>query len=105
MKRRISNFKECVEEIKKHALWELDMIIPVLKKKKVGRNGFYIPCPFHNDSKPSHTINRTFFYCFGCQCSGSIIDFYMLISGGSFFQAVRDLCVLFKIKTKWENVK
>lgn len=36
-------------------------------------------CPFHNDTKPSLSINLTngAFRCFGCDKKGSIFDFYM----------------------------
>ena len=105
MKRKISNFEECVREIKEHALWELD--IPTLKKKKwvgdIYNRGFYVLCPFHKETSASLLVHREWFYCFGCQKVGSIIDFYMLTKKVSFFKAVVDLCALFKIKTKWEK--
>ena len=36
-------------------------------------------CPFHNDTKPSLTLNLSTgqFKCFGCDSKGSIFDFYM----------------------------
>ena len=36
------------------------------------------PCPFHQETKPSFSINEEqgTFYCFGCQASGDIFDFY-----------------------------
>ena len=36
-------------------------------------------CPWHNDTKPSLTVNLTTgqFKCFGCDKKGSIFDFYM----------------------------
>ena len=35
------------------------------------------PCPFHQETKPSFSINEEqgTFYCFGCQASGDIFDF------------------------------
>lgn len=32
-------------------------------------------CPFHPDNTPSLKLNEDFFYCFGCQKSGDVIDF------------------------------
>ncbi len=38
-------------------------------------------CPFHSDNDPSLVVNlnsdHEWFYCFGCQASGSVIDFIM----------------------------
>ncbi len=50
-------------------------------------------CPFHQETKPSMSINETegFFYCFGCQASGDLIDFYMRINGLDFREALEEL--------------
>mgnify|MGYP000165647286 CR=1 FL=1 len=44
------------------------------------RNGprWVAPCPFHQETKPSFSVNEEqgLFYCFGCQASGDIFDFY-----------------------------
>ena len=40
----------------------------------VNRNGM-ARCPFHPDNTPSLKLNEDFFYCFGCQKSGDVIDF------------------------------
>ena len=49
------------------------------------RNGprWVAPCPFHQETKPSFSINEEegFFYCFGCQASGDLFDFYGQING------------------------
>lgn len=51
------------------------------------------PCPFHNETKPSFHVNpgRGFYYCFGCQASGDVIDFYARINGLDFKQALTQL--------------
>lgn len=51
------------------------------------------PCPFHQETKPSFSVNDAegFFYCFGCQESGDIIDFYMKINGLDFRDALEQL--------------
>lgn len=38
-----------------------------------GRNGM-CRCPFHSEKTPSMRINETYYYCFGCQASGDVID-------------------------------
>jgi DNA primase len=51
------------------------------------------PCPFHQETKPSFSVNddEGFFYCFGCQASGDVIDFYMRINGLEFRDALEQL--------------
>jgi DNA primase len=51
------------------------------------------PCPFHQDTKPSFTVNEEegFFYCFGCQASGDLFDFYGRINGLDFRETLEQL--------------
>ena len=51
------------------------------------------PCPFHQETKPSFSINddQGIFYCFGCQASGDIFDFYGRINGLEFRDALQAL--------------
>ncbi|MBQ4132732.1 MAG: DNA primase [Desulfovibrionaceae bacterium] len=51
------------------------------------------PCPFHNETKPSFSINEEdgLFYCFGCQASGDLIDFYCRINGLEFREGLVQL--------------
>ncbi len=51
------------------------------------------PCPFHQETKPSFSINEEegFFYCFGCQASGDLFDFYARINGLEFREALEQL--------------
>ena len=51
------------------------------------------PCPFHQETKPSFSVNPEggFYYCFGCQASGDIIEFYRAINGLEFPEAVEAL--------------
>ena len=51
------------------------------------------PCPFHQETKPSFSVNEAegFYYCFGCQASGDVIDFYMRINGLEFPEALETL--------------
>lgn len=52
-------------------------------------------CPFHQETKPSMSVNEEegFFYCFGCQASGDVIDFYKRINGLEFREALEALAV------------
>ncbi|NDV23579.1 DNA primase [Desulfovibrio sp. JC022] len=50
-------------------------------------------CPFHNEKTASFSVNgdEGFFYCFGCQASGDIFDFYSHINGVEFKDALEQL--------------
>jgi len=45
---------------------------------------FKIPCPFHDDKKPSCSVNtdKKIFNCFSCGTKGNILDFVTLMNGG-----------------------
>lgn len=51
------------------------------------------PCPFHQETKPSLSINdeQGTFYCFGCQASGDLFDFYGRINGLDFRETLEQL--------------
>lgn len=50
-------------------------------------------CPFHQETKPSFSVNPELglFYCFGCQASGDVLDFYCRINGLDFAEGLREL--------------
>ena len=51
------------------------------------------PCPFHQETKPSFSVNdeQGVFYCFGCQASGDIFEFYGRINGLDFRETLQAL--------------
>jgi len=59
------------------------------------RNGprWMAPCPFHQETKPSFTINEEtgHFHCFGCQARGDLFDFYGRINGLDFRECLEQL--------------
>ena len=59
------------------------------------RNGprWVAPCPFHQETKPSFSVNEEqgLFYCFGCHASGDIFDFYGRINGLDFRDTLEQL--------------
>lgn len=61
------------------------------------RNGprWMAPCPFHQETKPSFSVNEEegLFYCFGCQASGDVFDFYGRINGLDFRETLEQLAV------------
>jgi len=50
-------------------------------------------CPFHQEKTPSFSVSETegFFYCFGCQAGGDVIDFYQRVNGLEFKDALEQL--------------
>ena len=56
-------------------------------------------CPFHPDNTPSLKLNEDFFYCFGCQKSGDVIDFTANLFQISQTQAAEKLVNDFSIST------
>lgn len=54
---------------------------------------FIAPCPFHQETKPSFSVNpdEGFFYCFGCQAAGDIFEFYSRINGIDFKDSLEQL--------------
>ena len=59
------------------------------------RNGnrWVAPCPFHQETKASFSVNEEwgYYYCFGCQAKGDIFDFYSRINGVDFRTALENL--------------
>lgn len=50
-------------------------------------------CPFHDDQMESFSVNsaKNYWYCFGCEKGGSILDFWMNYRECSFQTAVKEL--------------
>jgi len=50
-------------------------------------------CPFHQEKTGSFSVNEAegFYYCFGCQASGDVLDFYMKVNGLEFRDALEQL--------------
>ncbi len=78
-----------IDELKNRA--DLVRIIePYAPLKKKGANWMGC-CPFHGEKTPSFSVNpsKGFYYCFGCQKSGTAFNFYMEMEGLSFFEAIK----------------
>ncbi len=60
--------------------------------RKSGQN-YTCLCPFHKEKSPSFSLNpgKGFFHCFGCQASGSQIDFVMRHENMDFLGALHFL--------------
>lgn len=62
----------------------------VLAERQGNGTQFMARCPFHEDDKPSLSIDvgKNVWHCFGCQKGGSVIDFVMEIEGIGFKEAI-----------------
>ena len=63
---------------------------------KVNHNGMTY-CPFHDDRHPSMKLNEDYYYCFGCQAHGDVIDITARLLGVSNYEAAKQLASDFKI--------
>lgn len=70
----------------------LDLVRRYVNLRQAGERWMGV-CPFHQESKPSLSVHpeRGLFYCFGCQASGDVIDFYSRINGLDFMESVQEL--------------
>ena len=66
---------------------------------KVNRNGMAC-CPFHNDRHPSLKLNEEYFFCFGCEAKGDVIDFVARLFDLSSYEAVQKLAADFGLDPK-----
>jgi 5S rRNA maturation endonuclease (ribonuclease M5) len=84
--RRIER-QEILDRLDIRALYESEL--PSIKVMSSGQGQAL--CPFHNDTKPSLSVNLNtgYFYCHGngCRRQGSIFDFYMARHGVDFTTA------------------
>ncbi len=86
---RISS--QTIEDIKSR-LDMIELIRRYVDLKPAGGR-FMGVCPFHQETKPSMSVNpeQGFYYCFGCQASGDAIDFYCRINGLDFVDGLKEL--------------
>ncbi|MGD8830427.1 MAG: DNA primase [Pseudomonadales bacterium] len=70
----------------------VDVIDARVPLKKAGRN-YQARCPFHEEKTPSFSVSpdKQFYYCFGCQASGTALTFLMEFDRLEFVEAVETL--------------
>ena len=80
-----------IQEIKRR-LNMADLVRRYVELRRVGPR-WVAPCPFHQETKPSFSVNEEegFFYCFGCQAAGDLFDFYGRINGLNFRETLEQL--------------
>ena len=67
----------------------VEVIEARVQLKKSGQNYSGL-CPFHQEKSPSFSVSqdKQFYYCFGCQASGSALKFLMEYDRLDFISAV-----------------
>lgn len=85
--------KDDVAEVKARTSL-LELVKRFTNVRRVG-NRWMAPCPFHQETKPSFSINEEegFYYCFGCQAAGDVIDFYCRVHGLEFREGLEQLAL------------
>ena len=72
--------------------------------KRAGSN-YKACCPFHDEKTPSFTVSepKQFYYCFGCNASGSVLDFLMNYERLEFVEAVEVLAQIEGLEVPYEK--
>ncbi len=85
------------QDARRHIRQHINIIDVVRRYVEVKRNGsrWVARCPFHQEKTPSFSVNEDegLFYCFGCQASGDLFDFYGRINGLDFKESFTQLAV------------
>lgn len=90
-------------DLAKHLKSSIDIVKVIgeyVRLRRTGGAGRYMGlCPFHTEKTPSFSVNGThqYYYCFGCNAKGSVIDFVMQLEGLTFFEAVKALAERFGV--------
>lgn len=87
-----------MKELIKNRADILEVIAECVGLKKSGMNYVGL-CPFHREKSPSFTVSasRKIYKCFGCGCSGDVIEFVREFHGMSFTEAVEFLALKYAI--------
>src|SRR5438477_9459713 len=81
-----------VEQLKSSVQIET-VIGEYVRLRKSGVNRYVGLCPFHSEKTGSFTVHaaRQFYYCFGCQAKGDVVNFVMEMEHVSFYEALKSL--------------
>ncbi|TDW23745.1 DNA primase [Kribbella kalugense] len=82
-----------------------DVVGSYVTLKNAGGGSLKGLCPFHDEKSPSFNVTpaRGFFYCFGCQEGGDVIDFIQKIDQITFSEAVETLAAKVGIQLRYED--
>ena len=79
----------------------VDIVSEYVELKQSGSN-YWGVCPFHNDTKPSLSVNSSkgIYKCFACGEGGDAIRFIMRIKNQTFRDTILELALKYKIELK-----
>ena len=82
-----------------------DIVGSYVTLKNAGGGSLKGLCPFHDEKSPSFNVTpaRGFFYCFGCQEGGDVIDFIQKIDQISFSEAVETLAAKVGVQLRYDE--
>ena len=82
----------------------VDVVDSRLTLRKTGRN-FQALCPFHDEKTASFSVNpeKQFYYCFGCQATGTALTFLMEYDHLDFVAAVEALASIAGVEVPREQ--
>ncbi|MFG1626702.1 DNA primase [Kribbella sp. NPDC049227] len=82
-----------------------DIVGSYVTLKNAGGGSLKGLCPFHDEKSPSFNVTpaRGFFYCFGCQEGGDVIDFIQKIDQITFHEAVETLAAKVGIQLRYDD--
>jgi DNA primase len=74
-----------------------------LQKVYEGKYKSICPFPFHKDTKPSFSVDYKnggwVWYCYGCACGGTCINFFQKYYGIEYAEALEKICEISGIET------
>jgi DNA primase len=82
-----------------------DVVGSYVTLKNAGGGNLKGLCPFHDEKSPSFNVtpSRGFFYCFGCQEGGDVIDFVQKIDQITFSEAVETLAAKVGVQLRYDD--
>ena len=84
----------------------VDVVDSRLTLRKTGRN-FQALCPFHDEKTASFSVNpeKQFYYCFGCDATGTALTFLMEYDQLDFVAAVEALASIAGVEVPRERAR
>lgn len=81
----------------------IDVINTRISLKKIGKN-YKTHCPFHREKTPSFTVSfeKQFYFCFGCNAHGNVIDFLMNYERLTFIESIEELATINGLKIPYQ---
>ncbi len=82
----------------------VDVVDARVTLRKTGRN-FQALCPFHDEKTASFSVNpeKQFYYCFGCDATGTALTFLMEYDRLDFVAAVEALASIAGVEVPREH--